>query len=177
MNREQRRAANRIQRGRGRPLVARKVWSTEIDTIQHAIEGAAVASKEKLDKLATVELLALDSFIHGSARMQEWSVLANVNNMVETLAGMGIGTESMPDCKAAEAALVEAAERYQRTKRMGLSGQGIQAVRHVLEWHELQRSSISSSQYWEAIRLTDARIKSGHATIDLEKTLGKPLTT
>jgi hypothetical protein len=78
----------------------------------------------------------------------------------------------MPVCHTAEAVLIEAAERYQRTKRMGLSGQGIKAMRDLIEYHQLQRSSIPRSQYEEAIRLTAARINSGHATIDLAATLG-----
>lgn len=39
---------------------------------------------------------------------------------------------------------------------------------------KILRSSIPRSQYEEAIRLTSARIKSGHATIDLVKTIGTP---
>jgi hypothetical protein len=84
---------------------------------------------------------------------------------------MGIGPEAMPDCHLAEAALVDAAARYQRTGRMGLTGPGIQALRDVIGWHQAQRSNIARSQYEEAIRLTAARIKSGHATVDLAKTL------
>jgi hypothetical protein len=54
---------------------------------------------------------------------------------------------------------------------MGLTGPGLQALRDVIEWHQLQRGSIARSQYEQAIRLTAARIKSGYATIDLSKTL------
>jgi hypothetical protein len=96
----------------------------------------------------------------------------NVNNLTQTLAGMGVGYEAMPDAHKAEAGLIEAAERFQRTGKMGLSGPAIQALRDVIEWHSLQRSSIPRSQYEQAIRLTGARIKSGHATIDLAKTIG-----
>jgi hypothetical protein len=153
----------------------RKVWAL-LNPISHAISGAGITSRKDLDTLLVRELASLDAFTHGRARLAEWSDMANVNNLAQTLAGMGIGTEAMPDCHIAEAALIEAAGRYQETKRMGLSGPGITALRNVIEWHDLQRSSIPRSQYEEAIRLTSARIKSGHATIDLEKTLGKPLT-
>lgn len=150
----------------------RKVWAL-VNPIQHAISGAGVTDRKNLDALLSRELASLDAFTHGKARMSEWSDMANVNNLTQTLAGMGIGREALPDCHKAEAALIEAAARYQIKKRMGLSGPGIQALRDVIEWHDLQRSSISRSQYEEAIRLTGARIKSGYATVDLEKTLGK----
>jgi hypothetical protein len=57
---------------------------------------------------------------------------------------------------------------------MGLTGEGIKAIRDVIEYHDLQRSSISRSEYERLIRLTSSRIKSGAVTIDLDKTLGPP---
>lgn len=150
----------------------RKVWAL-VNTIQHAIDGASITPRKQLDQLLARELASLDAFAKGKARMSEWSDMANVNNITQTLAGMHVGREALPDCHKAEAALIEAAERFQRTGRMGLSGPGIQALRDVIEWHDLQRSNIPRSKYEEAIRLTAARIKSGYATVDLEKTLGK----
>lgn len=151
----------------------RKVWPL-LNTLEHAISGAGITSRNELDKLLTRELASLDAFTTGKARMNEWSDMVNVNNLTQTLAGMGVGYEAMPDAHKAEEGLIEAAERFQRTGKMGLSGPAIQALRDVIEWHSLQRSSIPRSQYEEAIRLTGARIKSGHATIDLAKTLGTP---
>jgi len=154
-----------------RKRCVRKVWAL-INPVQHAIQGAGITTRQDLDKLLARELSSLDAFSHGKAQMAEWSDMANVNNLTQTLAGMGIGTEAMPDCNKAEDGLIDAARRFQETGRMGLNGPTIQALRDVIEWHDLQRGSIPRSQYEEAIRLTAARIKSGHATIDLAKTLG-----
>lgn len=148
----------------------RKVWAL-VNPIEHAINGAGITSRKDLDYLLVRELASLDAFTRGKATMREWSDMVNVNNITQTLAGMGVGREALPDCHAAESALIEAARRFNDSQRMGLSGPGIQALRAVMEWHDLQRSSIPRSQYEEAIRLTAARIKSGHATIDLGKTL------
>jgi hypothetical protein len=155
-----------------RKRTKRKHWAL-IDCVAHAISGACITSRKDMDTLLIRELSSLDAFTTGRARLSEWSDMANVNNLAQTLAGMGIGADALPDCHAAESALIEAAGRFQETKRMGLSGPGIQALRSVIEWHDAQRSAIPRSQYEEAIRLTGARIKSGHATIDLAKTLGK----
>lgn len=172
MNREQRRALKRAARGHSKPTVNRKVWSTDIDPVAHAIAGAGITSREDLDTLLMRELASLDAFTNGKATMREWNDMVNVNNLTQTLAGIGVGYEAMPDAHKAEEGLIEAAARFQRTGRMGLSGPAIQALKNVIEWHDLQRSSIARSDYEEAIRLTAARIKSGHATIDLAKTLG-----
>lgn len=153
----------------------RKVWAL-VNPVEHAINGAGITSRKDLDSLLVRELASLDAFTRGQATMQEWSDLVNANNLAQTLAGMGVGREALPDCHAAEAALIEAASRFNDSQRMGLSGPGIQALRSVIEWHDLQRSAIPRSQYEEAIRLTAARIKSGHATIDLGKTLKRKET-
>ena len=159
-----------------RKRTKRKHWAL-VNCITHAITGAAVTTRQELDVLLARELASLDIFTRGKATMSEWSDMVNVNNLTMTLAGMGVGREAMPDAHAAEEGLIDAARRFQETGRMGLTGPAIQALRDVIEWHDLQRSSIPRSQYEEAIRLTGARIKSGHATIDLEKTLGEPRCT
>jgi hypothetical protein len=151
----------------------RKVWAL-LNPLEHAKAGACITSRTDLDTLLTREIGSLNAFTNGNATMRHWSDMVNVNNLTQTLAGMGVGREAMPDAHKAEAGLIEAAERFQRTGKMGLSGPAIQALRDIIEWHDLQRSSIPRSQYEEAIRLTAARIKSGHATIDLVKTLGTP---
>ena len=156
-----------------RKRCVRKVWAL-LNPIEHAISGACITTRKDMDTLLIRELSSPDAFTVGRARLAEWSDMANVNNLAQTLAGMGIGADVLPDCHAAETALIEAARRFQDTKRMGLSGTGIQALRSVIEWHDAQRSAIPRSQYEEAIRLTAARIKNGHATIDLAKTLGTP---
>jgi hypothetical protein len=172
MNRTERRQMQRAQRGHSKPPVNRKIWRTDINTIEHAKSGAAITPEHERDHLWLREHSSLDAFVHGYARMAEWSDLVNMNNIAMTMADMGIKKNTaLPACQAAEKALIETAERYQRTGKMGLSGAALEAIRAVLKMHEEQRASISKKRYEEAIRLTAARIKSGYATIDLAKTL------
>lgn len=165
MNRAERRAG---KTKRSKPRVTRTVWQ-KVDTILHAMQGAAITPASVRDKLAMRELTAIDAFVRGQAGIQEWQDLAALNNITQTLATMGIGREAMPDCHKAEAALVEAAQRFERTGKMGLSGPGIQAIRDVIEWHDAQRQAIPRSKYEQALRLTVARVKSGHATVDVNE--------
>lgn len=123
--------------------------------------------REELDKLLMRELSALDDFTSGRASLQQWFDLVNVVNLCETLAHESVGPEALESCATAQDTLIEAAKRFQRTQRFGLSGVGIQAMRNVIEFHDLQRSSINRSRYEKAIRLTAARVKSGYATVDL----------
>ena len=138
-----------------------------VNPLEYAIEGARISDRTALDRLLVRELASLDAFTRGKASLQEWSDLASMNNVAQTLATMGVGKEVMPVCHQAEEELIEAAKRFERTGRMGLTGEGIKVLRDLIEYHDLQRASISRSQYEEGIRLTGARIKSGYATTDL----------
>ena len=167
MNRAERRAG---KSKRSSPPVTRTVWK-KVDTIRHAIEGASITPPAQRDKLAMRELAAIDAFVRGRAGLQEWQDLAALNNITQTLATMDIGRDAMPDCHKAEVALVEAAQRFERTGKMGLSGLGIRAVREVCAWHDAQRQVIPRSKYEQALRLTVARVKSGHATVDVNEVI------
>lgn len=151
----------------------RKVWAL-VNPIEFAVSGAAIAPRKDLDQLLLREIGALDAIVKGHGGLKEWQDLAALNNLTMTLAGQGVGPEALEAAQKAEAALIDAAARFQKTARMGFTGPAIQAIRDVIEFHDLQRSSISRAEYERAIQLTLARIRSGYATIDLDKTLGKP---
>jgi hypothetical protein len=151
----------------------RKVWPTLVDTINLAKSGAAITDDDRLAKVHICELASLDRLSRGVGTLKCWHDMAAVNNLAMTLSGMGVGRdEVLPLCNLVEDELIDAARRYKASKRMGLTGLGIQHLRDLIEYHDLQRRSIPRSRYEEAIRLTSARIASGHATIDLCKTLG-----
>jgi hypothetical protein len=138
----------------------RRVWSTNINPVAHAIAGAAIADKQSLDKLRLCELAAIDNMVHGRGTVEDWRWLADVLNIAETMGKSGIGPEVLPYCESAQKALYEAAKRYEETKKMGLSGVGIKAVKDVWEYHDLQRTSIARSEYEKMILKTANYIRS-----------------
>jgi len=138
----------------------RKVWSTNINPVAHAIAGASIADKASLDKLRLFELAAIDNMVHGRGTVEDWRWLADVLNIAETMGINGIGPEVLPYCEEAQKALYEAAKRYEATKKMGLSGPGIKAIKEVWEYHDLQRTSIARSEYERMIQKTANYIKS-----------------
>jgi hypothetical protein len=138
----------------------RRVWSTNINPIAHAIAGAAVSDEKSLDKLRLCELSAIDNMVHGRGTPEDWRWLADVLNIAETMGKSGIGPEVLPYCEEAQKALLEAAKRYQETNKMGLSGSGIRAIKDVWEYHDLQRTSIARSEYEKMIQKTANQIRS-----------------
>lgn len=142
-----------------RKKTRRKVWNL-IDPITHAIVGAAITQREKLDKLRLLEYSALDAITKGSGTVQDWRTLVDVLNLSETMARGGIGVEVLQVCEKAQESLHKAAMRYQETMRMGLDGEGIKAIRDLIEYADLQQSSISRSEFERYIQKTKDYIKS-----------------
>ena len=151
-----------------RKKVKRQVWAL-IDPIQHGIIGASITHRDKLDKLRMMEYSALEAMTKGQGTIHDWRTLVDVLNLSETMARHNIGKdEVLPVCQKAQDALHEAAERYQKTMSMGLSGVGIQAVRELIAFADLQQSSISRSEFEKYIKKTKDYIKSnGNLVVEI----------
>lgn len=131
-----------------------------LNPIRHALLGAGITQDYLLNKLRLTELSALDAMAKGKGTLQDWRELTDMMNISEVMAMQGIGAEVLPHCKQAQEALEQAALRFQSTMRMGLSGTGINALREVFEYHDLQRRSIARSVYEKMIIKTRQRIQS-----------------
>jgi len=55
-----------------------------------------------------------------------------------------------------------AAKRYETTRKMGLSGTGIRYIKELYALHDLQRTSISRSEYERMIEKTINYIRSNN---------------
>lgn len=137
----------------------RKIWAL-LDPIQHALIGAAITPRKTLDKLRFLEYSALDAITKGKGTIQDWRTLVDVLNLSEVMAKGGVGPEVLPICEKAQEALHKAAMRYQSTLQMGLDGVGIQAVRELLEYADLQQASISRAEFEQYVKKTRDYIKS-----------------
>jgi hypothetical protein len=152
-----------------RKKTKRKHWNL-VNPISHALVGAAITQRDKLDKLRLLEYSALDAMTKGSGTIHDWRVLVDVLNLSEQMARGGIGKdEVLPVCEKAQKALHEAALRYQKTLSVGLSGEGIQACRDLIAYADLQQSSISRSEFERYIQKTKDYIKSnGNLVVEIE---------
>lgn len=151
-----------------RKKTKRKVWNL-IDPLTHAIVGAAITQRDKLDKLRTLEYAALDAITRGKGTITDWRTLVDVLNLSEMMGKSGIGPEVLPICEKAQKSLHKAAMRFQESGRLGLDGIGIQAIRELLEYADLQQSSISRSEFERYIKKTKDYIRShGDKVIEIE---------
>ncbi len=143
-----------------RKRTKRKVIWNLVNPIGHAMVGAAITPRQTLDKLRFLEYSALEAITKGMGTIQDWRTLVDVLNLSEVMSKAGVGPEVLPVCEKAQEALHKAAMRYQETMRMGLDGEGIQALRELLEYADLQQASISRSEFEKYVKKTRDYIKS-----------------
>lgn len=137
----------------------RKVWAL-VNPIEHAIDGARVSGDDILSSLRTRELSAIEAFRTGKARLQEWADIVAMMNVAEHMAFRGVGPEAKQVCDDLHTHLIDAARRYTTTRRMGATGPALQCMRDAYEYHDLQRKSVSRSEYERHIKETSDRIRS-----------------
>lgn len=137
----------------------RKVYPL-LNSLAHGLAGAAVADSKSLDKLRLSELSAIDNMVHGRGTTEDWRWIADICNIAETMGKAGIGPEVLPYCDEVQKALLESAERYQKTGKMGLSGVGITKIKDLWAYHDLQRTSVARSEYERMIQKTINVIRS-----------------
>lgn len=151
-----------------RKKTKRKHWAL-LDCVSHAIVGASITHREKLDKLRMIEYSALEAITKGAGTIHDWRTLVDVLNLSETMGRAGVGPEVLPICEKAQASLHKAAGYYQTTMRVILDADGMQACRDLIEFADLQQSSIPRSEFERYIQKTKDYIRShGKQVVEIE---------
>lgn len=116
-----------------------------------------------------LEYSALEAMTKGNGTVTDWRTLVDVLNLSEMMGKNGIGPEVLPICEKAQEGLHKAAMRYQETMKMGLDGQSIQAIRELIQYADLQQSSISRSEFEKYIQKTKDYIRSnGNLVVEIK---------
>lgn len=139
----------------------RKIWS-KVNPIEYAITGAAITAEDKLDMLRMGELSAIESMVKGNATTADWRILVDMLNIAETMATNGIGIEVLAVCEIVQKEMQAAAHRYEKTRKMGLTGTGIKYIKELYALHDLQRISISRAEFERMIDKTINYIRSNN---------------
>lgn len=142
----------------------RKVWPTG-NAVSMAIQGARVMDDDRLQQLRARDHAAVEAFRAGTATDQHWRDIADIVNISEVLCEWGVGKQEVaPVLAEIERHLMEAIQRYRRTQRMGTTGPGLRAFDDLLEFFDLQRTSVDLSTYERAVQKVIARVRSGYAS-------------
>jgi hypothetical protein len=133
--------------------------------VTHAMAGAAITDKESLDVLRKGENGSMTAFRNGTATKADWNNINTVVRLAESMADAGIGPEVMVHVKIAEMHLMDAQERFVRLGKMGSTALGLQSFQDIIEYHDLQRTSVARSVYEKHIKRVSDMVKSRSSKI------------
>jgi uncharacterized protein YyaL (SSP411 family) len=94
-----------------------------------------------------------------SPTFQDWIACSDAVNMMETLAEMGVCNDASGLLNDAIKALAEAGERYKKHNVLRLTGEGIAAIRAVLEDYAEIIKVVPARTMLQCHRATEARIQ------------------
>ena len=149
-----------------RKQTRRKIWDTSICPVTHALVGAAITDKENLNLLRNKENGSMDAFRNGSATKQDWNNINAVVRLAESMADAGIGPEVMVHAKIAEMHLLDAQVRFSKIGKMGSTALGLQSFQDIIDYHDLQRTSVARSVYEKHIKRVTDMIRSKSSKIN-----------
>jgi len=137
----------------------RKVYQL-MNPISLAIEGAMVTPDDQLNELKQGEKAYLDALIDGTDDLNGYYGLCAMLGIAETMARNGIGPEVMQACKVAEFSLIKLKNRYDRWRKWDITEGEKHSIRDLMEWHHLQRTSVSRGEYEKFIKTATNRMRS-----------------
>lgn len=137
----------------------RKVYQL-MNVVSLAIEGATITPDDKLAELQKGEKAYLDALVDGTDDLSGYYGICAMLGISETMACNGIGPEVMQACKVAEFSLIKLKNRYDRWGKWDITEGEKHAIRELMEWHHLQRTSISRGEYERFIEKATNRMKS-----------------
>ena len=137
----------------------RKVYQL-MNPISLAIEGACITPDEPLSELQRGEQAFLSALLNNTDDLNGYYGLCAMLGIAETMARNGIGPEVMQACKVAEFSLIKLKNRYDRWGKWDVTEGEKYAIRELMEWHHLQRTSISRGEYEKFIEKATNRMRS-----------------
>lgn len=152
------------RRARNRPDKRR----VALNSVQIAIEGAALLAPADRAELQRICDHALNSFSRGQEASAHWCTLADALNVAEALAQAGIcsDTSSAGMIDQAQRALAAAFQRHAERGTWALRGPELQALGDGVLIHRIQIDHCSVREYVDAVEATKRRMhaaRSGNA--------------
>ena len=139
--------------------------------IAEAIRGCQPLGGKDLTDLQLVEMSAIDNLTRGAATRRDWEWLADLFNVVESMAKNGLGVEVVAVSAEAQVTLAKVAVRAKAEGKWYLTSNESWTMREAWEYADLQRRCLTLSEYRRYLRRVADIRRTGSNTITAEKLL------
>lgn len=130
------------------------------NALQRAIQGSRLLSAADVSLQIGIGRHALDSLKRADRCFESWRDLADLANMAETLAGMGLGggADAVAVIDKAQGALADLWDRQKERKTWTMRSEEIDAFEWLLTLHRVQLEACSYRELERAINRTKERM-------------------
>jgi hypothetical protein len=130
-----------------------------------AMRNVSLPSADQVAALRLRELSSLEALRNGTGTLEDVKDLADVMNLCETLAGMGIGPEALPAVEKAHAAFMAIKKRVERWGRVEVLPAELEALADVQAYLDMQRQSVDRATILKGLTLCFNRIRGAHPSV------------
>lgn len=147
-----------------------------VNPMRKALAAKAVLTKGEQDLVLKQARASFEALRQGRANRQDWAYLADVGNVGEALAEIGIcsDVESMALLQGLKAALKDLAQRINERGIWTARGQELHAIEAGLERHEIQMTYCSLAELRRAMGMVEKNVRAARAGRMEVVTVGEP---
>lgn len=128
-------------------------------------QNVSLLSDDQIAALRLRELSSLEALRSGRGELADLKDLADVLNMAETLASMGVGPEAKPSIDTAQEALLAIKKRVENWGKIQVLPSEVDALSDMQAWYDLQRQSVDRATLTKATNLCFNRIRGAHPSV------------
>lgn len=116
-------------------------------------------AKDRLDIAIRTALLA---FTNGAAIKSHFNTLASTVDLCSMASKTMFENAYEAEIDAGREAMIRCRERFAHTQKLGLDGEGISAIKQVIEIHNELLNNVTGAEVLKFLKVRDQHIKSGN---------------
>ena len=128
----------------------------------HAINLAMPVSDNAKSQLLIGIHTALKAFTNGVAEKVHFDTLASTVDLTMMMSKSLFEMAYWEEINEARDAMIRCRERFARTGKLGLDGEGITAIKFAIELHEEQLSNVTGAEVMKFMETRTKHIRSGN---------------
>lgn len=139
-----------------------KNHSINFNLVYEAISQSSLVGEEAKERLEIGIRSALLAFTNGVATKQHFDTLASTVDLTVMASATLFDNAYMDDIQNARQAMIRCRERFIKTGKMGLDGEGLTAIKQIIEIHNELINHVTGGEVLKFLQVRDQHIKSGN---------------
>lgn len=125
------------------------------------MKGACITDDSVINVLKLHENAMINAMVNNHKDgLDGFNGICELLGVAETMARNGIGPEVLDSCAIAQNTLQKLKKRYDRWGKWDVTEKELHSINELMEWHNLQRTSVSRGEYERFLKMAKDRMRS-----------------